>query len=193
MAVSWLKRGKEGQALTKRNEEEAAVRKAVSANKVFRFWMPEEAEKRITFLDGELDDAGFLDVHRFWEHQLKINNSWKNWFPCTKDEEPCPICETKQPALVYVFTIIDHSEWKSDKSGHHKDERKLYVCKSDTYKRLTKIAHKRDGLTGCAFDVGRIGDRSEAVGNDFDFIEKLSLKKIASKYGLKTDGEQKRQ
>ena len=187
--MKFMHKGTEGENLTKQADADQAARKAAGGNSVFRYWMPDGAEQQITFLDGELSEAGLLDVPRFWEHQLQLGGSWKNWFPCTKDEEPCPICDIKQPALVYALTIIDHREWEDKKDNTHQHERKLYICKGDTYKRLSKIAAKRGGLAGCTFDVSRIGDKAEAVGNDFDFVEKLSLKKIAKKYGLETKGK----
>lgn len=187
--VKFLKKGKEGEQITKQAEAEVERRREQSGNTVFRYWMPEGAEQRITFLDGELSEAGLLDVPRYWEHNLLINGSWKNWFPCVKDEEPCPLCEIKPPSLVYVFSIIDHREWEDKNGKTHQHERKLYVCKGDTYKRLSKIAEKRDGLTGATFDVARIGDKSENVGNDFDFVEKLSLKELRKKYDLEKSGE----
>ena len=189
--MKFLHKGTEGEALTQQAEADAAARKAAAGKKTFRFWMPDGAEQKITFLDGELSEAGLLDVPRYWEHNLQLSGSWKNWFPCTKDEEPCPICDIKQPALVYAFTIIDHAKWaeKKDTSKVHQHERKLYICKSDTFKRLSKIAVKRGGLTGCTFDVSRIGDKAENVGNDFDFCEKLSFKKLAKKYGMEKKGK----
>ena len=186
--VKFLHKGKEGAALTKQADAEQEQRRAAGGNTIFRYWMPDGAEQRITFLDGELSEAGLLDVPRYWEHNLQINGSWKNWFPCVKDEEPCPLCDIKAPSLVYAFTIIDHREWEDKKDNVHQHERKLYICKGDTYKRLSKIAAKRDGLTGCTFDVSRIGDKAENVGNDFDFVEKLSLKKLAKKYGMEKSG-----
>lgn len=187
--VKFLKKGKEGAELTKQAEAESERKRAESGSTVYRYWMPDGAEQRITFLDGELSEAGLLDVPRYWEHNLQINGSWKNWYPCTKDEEPCPLCDIKAPALVYAFTIIDHREWEDKNGKTHQHERKLYICKGDTYKRLSKIAAKREGLTGCTFDVSRIGDKAENVGNDFDFVEKLSLKDLRKKYGMEKDGK----
>jgi len=188
MSLSFMKTGKEAEKLTERAEAETEQRRAAGGNTIFRYWMPDKAEQQITFLDGELSESGLLDVPRYWEHNLLLNGSWKNWFPCTKDEEPCPLCDLKQPSLVYALTIIDHREWEDKKGITHQHERKLYICKGDTYKRLSKIAAKRDGLAGCTFDVSRIGDKAENVGNDFDFVEKLSLKKLAKKYGMEKDG-----
>ena len=90
-----------------------------------------------------------------------------------------------------AFTVIDHTKWaeKKDTSKVHHHERKLYICKSDTFKRLSKIAARKGGLIGCTFDVSRIGDRAENVGNDFDFIEQLSFKKLAKKYGMEKKGK----
>jgi len=189
--MKFLHKGKEGEALTQQAEADVAARRAAAGKKTFRFWMPDGAETKITFLDGELSEAGLLDVPRYWEHNLQLGGSWKNWFPCTKDEEPCPICDIKQPALVYAFTIIDHTKWaeKKDTSKVHEHERKLYICKSDTFKRLSKLAAKRGGLAGCTFDVSRIGDKAENVGNDFDFTEQLSLKELRKKYGLEKKGK----
>ena len=185
--VKFLKKGKEGEALTQQAEAQAEQRRSGGAG-IFRYWMPEGGEGLITFLDGELSEAGLLDVPRWWEHQMQINGSWKNWFPCVKDEEPCPLCEIKQPSLVYAFTIIDHREWTDKNDKTHAHERKLFICKGETYKRLSKIASRREGLTGCTFEVGRLGDKSESVGNDFDFIEKLSLKQLRKKYGMEKSG-----
>jgi len=189
--MKFMHKGTEGQALTQEAETAAAVRKAAASNRIYRFWMPDGSETKITFLDGVLSESGLLDVPRYWEHNLQLDGSWKNWFPCTKDEEPCPLCDIKQPALVYAFTVIDHTKWaeKKDTSKVHQHERKLYICKSDTFKRLSKIAAKRGGLTGCTFDVSRIGDRAENVGNDFDFTEELSFKKLAKKYGMEKKGK----
>jgi hypothetical protein len=193
--MKFLKRGKEAEDMTRQADAETERRRAAAQDKgprIFRYWMPEGAEQQITFLDGEVNEQGVLDVPRYYEHNVFLGNSWKNWFPCTKDDgDACPLCVDKQPALVYVFTVIDHRQWNEKKGDHksHENERKLFICKGDAYKRLSKIAHKRGGLTGITFDVSRIGDRSENVGSDFDFVEKQSLKKIAKEFGLSKKGD----
>jgi hypothetical protein len=189
MALSFMKKGAAGEQLTKQVEADTAARRAAGGNSIFRFYLKDGAEAKITFLDGELSESGLLDVPRYWEHQLQIGGNWKNWFPCTKDEEPCPLCDVKQPSLVYALTIIDHRKWVDGKDTTHEHERKLFICKGDTYKRLNKIAAKRGGLAGCTFDVSRIGDKAENVGNDFDFVEQLTPKKVAKKYGLEKSGK----
>lgn len=187
--MSFLKRGAAAHEALARAEAETEARKAASSG-VHRFYLRDDEEKRITFLDGGLTQDNLLDHVNFNEHQVQLNGSWLNWFPCTEDvdlTQPCPICEQGdgyRKSLVHAFTIIDHSEWK-DKSGKiHKHEKKLYMCKRGGFKVLQNLATKRGGLTGVTFDVMRCGDNGWAAGNQFDFIEKNNIADIAAKYGL---------
>jgi len=186
MSVTFLKAGKEAHVAVAKAEKETAAKKA-AAGEARRFWLPNDAETQITFLDGDLLPEGLIDTVTFWEHQLKLNGSWQNWFVCTKDDEPCPICEDsdKYSSLITLFTVIDHTKWTDKQNVVHQHERRLFACKRDTFKRLQKLATKRKGLVGVTFDVARTGDKSAAVGNDFDFVEKLSLEDIGKKYNLK--------
>ena len=92
-------------------------------------------------------------------------------------------------SLVAIFTIIDHSEWTSKKTGKtYKDQRKLFVCKKGVLKRLRKMAGSREGLRGCTFDVSRIDSKSENVGDTFDFLKKWDdMDAFANKYELKPE------
>lgn len=179
--LSFIKRGKEASTTMAQEEAKAEMR---SKNKVFRFWMPKDTDAQITFLDGDLDGDQLLDVPFYHEHQVNMNGSWDNHFICTQDTEPCPICEGGlSPSYVGIFTVIDHSEYKSKKDGKlHKDNVKLLVAKRDTIKLLQKIAIKRGGLRGCRFDVSRTGDKSPSVGSAFDFTEKLTEAQLQKQY-----------
>ncbi len=182
MAITFLKKGAEAhQEMEKADVKQAAAEK----NRAFRFWMPDGAEKEITFLDGDLTEDGLLDIVMYYEHQIFMNGAWTNWFVCTGEQEPCPICEGGDTAaLVGAFTIIDHSEWKDKKGVKHKDEKKLFVAKRPSIKQLQVLATKRKGLAGCTFDAFRTGDQAAAVGNVFDFTEKQKLKVIKKKYSM---------
>lgn len=187
-APSWMKKGKAAQAMLEK--EEAKVQKQMEdSNKMRRFYIPNGAETKITFLDGKMDKDDLLDAMCYLEHNIYINGSWKNWFPCTSETEPCPICEGDNEAkLVYVFTVIDHSEWKSEKTGKvYKDQRKLFVCKRNTFKMLQKKAAKHGGLAGCTFDVSRTGDKEASVGNDFDFVQKRNKAELIAAFPVLKD------
>lgn len=192
--VSFLKRGAVAKQEQTKVEAAAEMRKQ-EQGKLWRFWMPEGADRRITFLDGELDSDGMLDINMLYEHGIRLNGNIEN-FVCTADidqTQPCPICEKgEHNSFVGVMTIIDHTEHtikKGPKAGQVvKNTKKLFVAKQATLKQLTKLAQKRGGLAGCTFDVSRTGDREPGVGNQFDFHEKFdSYEEMAEAFGMKIE------
>ena len=189
MAFKFLKTGTASAELAKKQAVEAEQRKA-EQGKLFRFWMKEGEEARITFVDGSLSEEGFLLPPRFYEHNLFLNGQWNNFFVCPEKTNPeskdtCPICESDdRPSLVALFTIIDHREFTGtkDKTKKYKDTKKLLVAKPQTFELLNRLAIKRGGLACCTFDVSRVGDKAAAVGSLFDFVEKTDLKVLQAKY-----------
>lgn len=177
--LSFVKKGKQAQEAMEREERKSEH----SKNDVYRFWVPKDKTTTLTFLDGDLVD-GMLDIPFLYEHNVNMNGSWNNWFICTQDSEPCPICEGGgKPYYAGFLTVIDHSEYTSKKDGKvHKDNIKLFVAKRETIKQLQMMAVKRGGLRGCTFDVARTGDKSASVGNVFDFTEKLTNQQLVAKY-----------
>jgi len=188
MAVSFLKKGADAQEILKKEKLKADLRE--KEHGAFRFWLPSGGETQITFVDGELDANGLLDVPVFYEHNLKLNGKWGNLFTCTGDVEPCPICESgDNPACVAIMTIIDHSTYVSKKDGkEYSDTVKLFVMKQGTRKILQRLATKRGGLAGATFDVSRQeGDKVPAVGDLFDFSAKLDRDQLVEKWGKKAE------
>lgn len=184
MAVSFLKRGKAAQEAMAQADKEAEVRAKQRGAR--RFWVPNDGESVITFLDGDLNEDGLLVPVTYWEHRLNLNGSWRNYFPCTGGQDPCPLCEQDSPkSLVSLFTVLDHTRWKDRTGKTHSNERKLFVAKRDTIKRLQKMATKRGGLTGWRVSIGRVGERAPEVGTDFDFIEHQDLDELAVELKLK--------
>jgi len=178
--MGFLKKGKDSQQAMKKADEKSAK---AAEGYVNRFWMPKDTETKITFLDGKLDDDGMLDIPTYLEHQLNLDGSWQNWFACTSETEPCPICEgDDNPSLVGILTVIDHTEWEDRKGNKHKDEKKLFVCKRPTIKQLQKIATKRGGLKGITFEVSRVGEKAASVGDMFDFDKKWSTAMLLKKF-----------
>lgn len=179
--------------MAQRAAAEAEQRKS-EQGRMFRFWMKEKEEARITFVDGNLATegalAGYLDPPRYYEHNLFLNGVWNNFFVCPERTSPdsgdkCPICESgDKPSLVALFTIIDHRVIQStkDKTKTYKDTKKLLVAKQQTFELLTKHAIKRGGLAGCTFDASRVGDKSASVGSMFDFVEKKDVKELQKVY-----------
>lgn len=192
--LAFLKKGKAAKEALAYEEAQAELRKQ-EAGRMWRFWMPDGEDRQITFLDGELDDEGMLDIYMFYEHSVRVNGNWEN-FVCTADvdeTQPCPICEKgDRPSFVGVMTVVDHTEHvikKGPNAGKKvANQRKLFVAKQGTIRQLTKLAAKRGGLAGCTFDVSRTGDKEPSVGNQFDFVHKFdSYEEIAEHFGLKLE------
>jgi len=187
--MQFIKTGKATHESLAKAEAITEAKKAAAASGLFRFWIKEGAETQITFLDGVLED-GLLQAASTDEHMVRINGKWHN-FLCIAAEEACPICENgDSPAWIAVLTVIDHSKYEDKNGKVHQHTRKLFVCKRDTFKKLQKYANKHKGLAGCTFDVSRTGEKSPAVGSDFDFVEKLPISEIVKKYGLKAEEAQ---
>ena len=195
MAISFLKKGAESANLAKQEEAEKQKQKE-EQGKMFRFLLKDKEEARVTFVDGELSSDGFLIPPRFYEHHLQLGGKWGNYFLCPEKTNPesgekCPICagsatmQGDRPALVALFTVIDHRTWESkDKTKSGKDSKRLYVAKAQTFEQLSKLAIKRGGLAGCTFDISRIGDKAAGVGSMFDFVEKNDIGTLQKKYTI---------
>ena len=97
-----------------------------------RFWMPNDTNKEVTFLD----DAGFC----FWEHNFRANGHFRNWVIClveNKIESRCPFCENGTHAYyVGMFTVIDHDPWEDKKGNVHKDVLKVFPAKTEVLKKI---------------------------------------------------------
>lgn len=195
--VSFLKKGKAAVQAVKEEEARAEARRA-EAGKMFHFFMKEGQDRTITFLDGDLNENGMLDIHIYHEHTLRINGDIKN-FVCTAEideSQPCPICEKGgqdgRPSLIGLMTVIDHTPHtiqngpNAGKTIQH--DKKVFKAKMSTLKLLTKLAVKRGGLKGCTFDVSRTGKMEPNVGNQFDFTKKWDdWDEFMAKYDLKPE------
>lgn len=174
--MSWYSTGE--QADKKSADEldrQQVAREEASKNRFYRFWMPAGAEQHITFVDAAVAAEGYDLPFVFYEHQLKLNGDWKNWFTCLG--EGCPLCAAgDRPALVAAYTIIDHNEWKDKKGNVHKDELKLFMAKPAVNKMLRKAASKKGGsLRGWRAEVVRNTSDSPNTGDSFDFEEHREL------------------
>lgn len=187
MAVKWIKTGAESAKIAQTDQQEKEQQEA-QRGKLWRFFLKDKEEGRITFIDGALGSEGHLEPPRFYEHSLQIAGKWGNYFVCPEKTVPedghkCPLCaQGDKPSLVALFTIIDHRQYKTKAGKLMQDQKRLLVAKSVTMEMLTKIAAKRGGLAGCTFDVTRMGENSAAVGSMFDFVEKNDIAKLQATF-----------
>ncbi len=175
---SFMMRGKAAQEELERAGKRAKE-KADKAGSLYRFFIPKEGgERRITFLDGDLDEEGMLDIPMFYEHGYLAYGKEKIDVRCTRKTEPCPLCDSDEADYVGVLTVIDWREWEDRDGKKHNYARRLYVAKYMTIQKLQQKATKYGGLTGVTFDVIRTGKRDARVGSDFDFVGKHTLEDI---------------
>jgi hypothetical protein len=175
----WFKTGKEAKAAVEEADRRTEEKREASS-RTWRFYMKEAEEARLTFVDGELDADGLLSNPVFKEHNLMQNGKYGNYYICTSDSEPCPICEGgDEPSLVQAFTIIDHREVKSkDQTKTYSNMRRLFVAKRNVMKLLQAKGGKQGGLVGCTFDVLRTSANAANTGDSFDFVEKNSVDEL---------------
>lgn len=195
VGFNFLKTGNASKKAMHEEDAKAAAQQA-EADKMWRFWLEEGTDAKITFLDGELDEEGLLDIPTSYEHFCKLNGKPRNFICVAETEEPeeCPLCERGDSPKSFVgyMTILDHRKHTIKKGPNAGkfiiNDRKLFVAKRGTLKMLTKIAVKRDGLAGCQFDASRTNEQSPNVGNIFDFTKKFeSFDDIASEFKLKLE------
>jgi hypothetical protein len=136
----------------------------------FRFWMKPNTKTKLTFVN----DLPFS----FFEHQLKINGKWQNFFTCKRKE--CPLCKAGNTAnKMYAWVVVDHTTWTDNKGNQHQDEVRLFVCKAKPALRMQKLREKNDGLRGLRVEIERVGEGfSYSTGDQIDADEKYSEEKI---------------
>lgn len=177
---SFMRRGKAAHDELDRAEKRQKER-IEKAGSTYRFYIPKEGgERRLTFLDGDLNEDGMLDVSMFYEHGYIAYGTDHLDVRCTRDAEPCPLCDGDEPSYVGVFTVIEWTPWEDRDGNKHEYRRRLYMPKIQVLRKLQKKATKNGGLTGVTFDVSRTGPRDFRVGGDLDFVAKNTVAEVAA-------------
>lgn len=189
-SMSFLQTGAAAQKALKQEEAKAEAKQA-SYGKLWRFYLKEDDEKEIIFLDGDLDEDGNLDVPMWKEHVMQVAGKWQN-LPCTAHEEPCPMCENgDEPSLMAGFTVLDLTPFTIKKGPNAgktiKWSKKIFACKRTTFAQLQKFASKKGGLRGLEFEVSRSNNKAANVGDTFVMGDKYDFEDLHEKY--KDDAE----
>lgn len=188
-SMGFIKKGAAAQSMLQQEQAKAEAAKA-EKGKLFRFRIREDDcgdDFPITFLDGDLDEDGLLDVPMFKEHTVQHGGKWQN-FVCIAEQEPCPLCESGDNAsLVGVMTVLDRTPYtikNGDNAGKViETSKKLFVAKRSTIQTLQKYAAKNDGLAGLEMEVSRTDGKKASVGDVFLPGKKISMKALKEQYG----------
>ena len=142
-----------------------------------RFWVPKNGSGTIIFLDNfdwRFEHGGYqLPVVPFtvYEHCVIVDNDFKNRHFYTCHGHDCPLCEAKYASRqVFAFTVLNL--WKN-KENKDQASKQLFVCNKATAMLLESRLAKKGNLHGLKYSVGRAGDKSPTVGNDFEFEESV--------------------
>lgn len=192
MGVTFLKRGSESQKAADDHKQQRDIRKS-TMGKMFRFWLNRNKESRVVFIDGEIDEQGFLVPPRAWEHKHFSggNNRGPDYYLCPEKNDPqsgarCPLCaDGDYPAFNSYFTVIDipPEPYKTKDGAVHTFARRLFVAPSTVMDKLLKLAQKTGGLAGQAFDISRSdNEKSSRVGDLFIPIERKTPKEWAAQF-----------
>jgi hypothetical protein len=145
-----------------------------------RLWIPPGERREFVFID----DA----PAQIYEHNPKLNGSFRNWMTCLKgiEEKGCPVCDQLGEKTRYYcgyFSVIDCSKWKDKKGNDHQFELNLLQAKLKTMKKFKRkkedaIEAGRAGLAGGLYRATREDDMSPTCGDEFEFVRDPDMSKL---------------
>ena len=152
------------------NNDQGFAQTAPKKQYTRRFWMPNDSDRLITFVDDPIIHLNGVQVatpFKYNEYTLNLNGHWRNWFtkPLNPDDDVLGQMEYRA-SKVAALTIVDHHSYE-DKSGvTYKDQLTLYVVKRSApiWKQINKLIEREGSLKGKTFRVHRMGDKSPACG-----------------------------
>jgi hypothetical protein len=171
MGINFIKTGAEAAKLADHDKTLQAARKE-EMNKAFRFFLKQGEERKILFVDGEIDQStGGLLPARVYEHKTNVQGKWRNYV-CPKETDPgaghsCPFCESgdqprsRQPAHHHRPDPDAERGQEEDVPVHAQAVR----LQANVYEVLNSNAKEFGGLAGHVFKVKRVGEKSERVGD----------------------------
>lgn len=142
-----------------------------------RFWIKPNTSAEFVFVDAE--------PFAIYEHNPKMNGSFKNWVTCVKGVfEDAPCCdEIGEKTRYYVgfYTIIDCSKWVDNKGNTYQYEMKLLPAKLKSLKKFKRKGEDRaqqGGLAGCLYKATREDQKSPSIGDEFEFQKEADMGKL---------------
>lgn len=155
-----------------------------SMNGPNRFWMPQGQNKELVFVDDE--------PFAIYEHNPKMNGSFKNWITCLKesnaDASCCQVLGDNTRYFVGYYTVVDCSKFVSNKGNTYQFEVKFLPAKMKTLKKLRRKKEDRGSLVGSMFRAYRDDEKSPGVGDEYEYVRDVDMTKL---FGLANYGGKK--
>lgn len=182
MAVksNWFLRGKE---VFDKKKQLDIVAKARKERYIQRFFLKAGESAKIVFVDSE--------PFGIWEHNLRIDGKWGNFYTCCKEIQPCPICKNfpeSRPTWTVYFTVLDLRPYTKRDGQTVKFRKILYPAKGSTIAKIEDLLNKYGSISGLCFKVSRLTDDDSNCGRDFEYIGKVDIvKKFGKEYAIPID------
>ena len=185
--ASFIKRGKEAREMIEASKSSGNGERGSG---LIRFRITGDSLKKdvpVFFIDGDLDDEGYLDCAIWREH---IVHQGKLTFPCISEQEACPACEEgDKPRMACGLTVLDMRPFtftRGDREGETQNfTRKMFVFRAGTHEILQKEATDNGGLANALYYITRMqaGIKSPAVGEIFKIKQKYPREKLIKRFG----------
>lgn len=172
--AGWFTRGGDGYSRKQKIDEVNRMRKEKG---VPRFYLKPTPGSRPEG-EGKDNEARlvFLDSTGFWihEHNLKLEGKWGNFFTCTKDFQPCEICNQLNDKSIFTcyYTVIDTRKFVKKDGTVSKHRRVLLPAKGSAIDVIEELRKQHGDLRGLVVDVKRLSDRDPNCGRDFSVVFK---------------------
>lgn len=165
MSQDWLLTGQAGE---RKAQEIKAQRDATFGPR--RVYLKNSASANLVFLDN---DGAF-----FWEHQLKIDGNWMNWFTCLRDFKNCEICSRTDSKRYYAaaYSVINLTGYTKKDGTHVPAQKELLIVKSGQFDKMALKRTSAGGdLTMGLFKFTKLGAPKEpSIGSEWEFLKKVS-------------------
>lgn len=148
---------------------EAQAEAARANSSAFRFLLKKGDKSKIVILENE--PAAVVE-----EHFVRLDRPRNIVCP----GEGCPLCASEnKKSLVGYFTVVEITEIEREGKDAIVNPIRMLGAKAFTMEYLVRQHEKRDGLSGCVFEVERSSRKTAAaVGDIWEFVEKISKKDI---------------
>lgn len=157
--MNWYNTGYDGI-----NKEEQRIQSMSGPN---RLWIPAGSGRDLVLVD---DDAFCI-----YEHNAKINGSWRNHHTCNQGFEPsCESCVRlgdKSKAYTGYLTCCDCTLHTDKKGNKYQYELKLVGAKLGLLKKWRRKKDERGSIAMTKVKIHREDDKKAATGDEWEFGE----------------------
>jgi hypothetical protein len=158
--MGWYKHGSSDEDRKKAKEE-------TPSRTPTRLWLNAGEEKKIIILD----DEDFC----LYEHHMKINGKWGNFFTCLKGhdgEDACPLCMSGVARQFTSFvTVIDCTGFKGKDGKMVKYRRSLFAMSPTIGDRFAALREKHTTLVNCLMEIKRTSDNAPRLGDVWEIVK----------------------